>query len=70
MGHFGQQGRTVVTTVKGGETVPGKEGKNRGRAERDIYTRKGGSLTVIMCQTDHGESRKEKCGSVDEGGRH
>ena len=40
MGHFGQQDRIVVDTIKGGGEVPGKKGENRGRTnrERDIYT--------------------------------
>ena len=47
--------------------MPGKKGENRGRTERYIYTRKGRSLTVIVCQkafvqTAQGESRKERCG--------
>ena len=48
MGHFGQQGRIVVATMKGGGAVPRKKEKNRGRTERDIYTRKGGNLDGII----------------------
>ena len=69
-GHFGHQDRKVVATMKGRDMVPGKKGEKR----ENIYTRKGGSLTVIVCregvvQTAQGESRKEKCekvGALDE----
>ena len=49
--------------------LPGKKGEKR----ENIYTRKGGSLTVIVCregvvQTAQGESRKEKCEKVGMGG--
>ena len=36
MESFGQKDRVVVTTMKGGETVPMEEGENRGGTERDI----------------------------------
>ena len=78
MGHFGQQDKIVIAAMKREETVQGKKGKkweNRGRSERDIDTRKEGSLTVIVCpeavvQTAEGESRKERCEKVGVGGRH
>ena len=35
--------------MKGRERLPEKEGENKERIERGIYTRKGGSLTVIVC---------------------
>ena len=68
------QDRIVFATMKGEETVPGKKkGENRGRTERDINTRIGGSLTVIVCrnsvvQTAQEESRKERCEKVGVGG--
>ena len=75
MGHFGQQDMIVVATMKGGETVPGKKSENRGRTERDIDTRKGGSLTVrvrrkAVVQILQGESSKERCEKVGMGGRY
>ena len=75
MGHLGQQDRIVVATMKGGETLPGKKGENRGRTERNVDTRKGGSLAMIVCrkavvETAQGESRKERREKVSVGGRH
>ena len=50
VGYLGQQDRIVVATIKGGETLPGKKGENRERIERNVNTRKGGSLAIIVCR--------------------
>ena len=75
MGQFGQQDRMVVAIMKGEKTVPGKKWENRRRTEKNVDTRKGGSLAMIVCrktvvETAQGESRKERCEKVYVGGRH